>query len=440
MKELLSNVSLRIKYVLTLLAALFFVFIVLYATSVSSAISSDKVFILLALSEVFLISFISYSMYNLVKGDSILKNIYGVNKNDISDGSPIFNSISDGIIVVDSKGRVRNINQGLCRILGLDEKQVLNKNIYNLLNEWDKNFDNKLIPGMVIESLETQKEFKQQEQVFARGSELLYLEVSTYMLRNRNKDIIGVLAVVDDLTQRKRLEQQLMHVERLATAGQMAAELAHEIKNPICSIKGLIQIMGKKHCLEDSKYYEVITNEINRISELLQGFLTLTHNRQKFEKISLKSIIEDIIPLAESYGESKQVRIELDVQKEIPDVSADRENIRQVIVNIVQNGIDALPRNGRMNISIWYDQINDMVKMEFKDNGKGIKPEFLDKIFEPFFTTKDNGSGLGLAISHKIVENHFGRLFAFNNLNGGATFVIELPIDKGQDINNDKVS
>jgi PAS domain S-box-containing protein len=370
----------------------------------------------------------------------VLKSATGIMSDEISEGSTIFNTISDGIIVINNKGKVRNVNQGLCCILGLEEKDIINKNLHNLLTEWDSNNQNKLLPGIVIESLETQKEFRQQEKVFVRNTEVLYIAVSTYMLRDKNKNLMGVLAVIHDFTQRKMLEQQLMQVERLATAGQLAAELAHEIKNPICSIKGLIQIMGKKHCLEDSKYYEVITDEIERINVLLQRFLALTQNTQKLEKTSINKVVEEIVPLVESYAESKNINISLDMQKEMPSIYADKENIRQVIVNIVQNGIDALSKNGKMSITIWFDQINDFIKMEFKDNGSGIKPEYLDKIFEPFFTTKDSGSGLGLAISHKIIESHCGKLFAFNNLDGGATFVIELPTVKSCDMNNNMLS
>lgn len=428
MKEMLSGVSLKIKYLVVALAALIMIFNVIYE------IGSDKMFAVLAFVEVVLITYISYSLYNFIKNDSMLKNAAGMKHDEMYDSSTIFDTISDGIIVADNKGRIRNTNQGLCRILGMDEKEIINKNLYNLLNEWDSDNDNKLLPGIVIESLETQKEFRQQERVFVRNNDILYLSVSTYILRNKNKKTMGVLAIIHDFTQKKKLEQQLMRVEKLATAGQMAAELAHEIKNPICSIKGLIQIMGKKYSLEESKYYEVITEEIERISALLQRFLALTQSKPKLDKMNINSLVEEIIPLVESYAESKNIHINVDMQKELPNIFADKESIRQVIVNIVQNGIDALPLGGRMNISIWYDQINDLIKMEFKDNGSGIKPEYLDKIFEPFFTTKDNGSGLGLAISHKIVENHCGRLFAFNNLEGGATFVIELPIAKSCDI------
>lgn len=427
MKEILSSVSLKTKYIVLILAALFFIFyIILYS---SSSIDNSRIFEVLSLSQVFLIIVISSSMYKLMKSDTMLNNVFLRIGNKMSAGDSIYNTIPDGIIVIDRRGKVTNVNKGLCEILGIEEKQIINKNVYSLLRD-QGSINNMPLPRILIESLETHKEFRQHEQVIVRDSEVLYLEVSTYMLRNKSNSVIGVMGVVHDFTKRKKLEQQLAHVEKLATAGQMAAELAHEIKNPICSIKGLVQILGKCHSLENSKYYEMITREIDRISVLLQGFLTLTQNKQKLEKINIINIIEDIMPLIEGYAKNKNIQINLDMQRDMPSINADRDNIRQVIVNIVQNGIDALGVNGRMNISIWYDQINDLIKMEFKDNGSGIKQEYLDKIFEPFFTTKDNGTGLGLAISQKIIENHCGKLYAYNNLDGGATFAIELPVSR----------
>ncbi len=390
MKEIFESVSLKTKYIFILPVLIIFTFIIIYATFIysSSVINSDNIFKALVLIEMSIILFMGNVIYKVTRSDPAHNNVFDVMKDEISDSSMIFNTISDGIIVTDNKGRVRNINQGLCRILGVEEDQIINKNLYILLNEWDYNEESKSLFLLLIESLETHKEFRQKEKVVAVNSEVCYLTVSTYMLKSKNKGVMGVLAVVHDFTQEKRLEEQLLHVEKLATAGQMAAELAHEIKNPICSVKGLIQLMGKKHCLEGSKYYEIITSEINRISALTQGFLTLTQKKAVFGKTSVNGIIEEIIPLVESNAENKKIYINVDMQKEIPFINADRENIRQVIMNIVQNGIDALHESGRINISIWYDEINELVKMEFKDNGSGIKPEFLDKIFEPFFTRK----------------------------------------------------
>lgn len=430
MREILNSVFVKTKYLLMILAALFCIIPILYISHVYSSpiINSDILFRRLLCCDIVIIFFVSGSIYKLINNDPTLRINLSLVKDELSDGGSLFNTINEGIIVADKKGMIRNINQGLCNMLGLEEKKIINNNLYNLINDWGFDDERKALPLLITDSLESQQEFRQKEKVLVLDTEVLYLAISTYILRNKFRNVVGILAVVHDFTHKRNLEKQLLHVEKLANAGQMAAELAHEIKNPICSIKGLIQIIGKKYSIEDSKYYQVITNEMDRINVLLQGFLTLTKKKTVFEITSITSIIAEIMPLVEGYAESKNVSIYVDMQKEIPLINVDKENIKQVIINIAQNGIDALHKNGRMNISIWYDQINELIKMEFKDNGRGINPKYLDRIFEPFFTTKDNGTGLGLAISCKIIENHYGRIFAFNNLDGGATFVVEIPV------------
>lgn len=340
----------------------------------------------------------------------------------------IFNSVSEGLIIIDNKGSINKINQILCRLLGVQESEMQGKNLYDILSECEGYTANKALPLLLIETLETHREHKRQELVYIKDKEALHLALSTYILRNNSRNITGILGIIYDITQKNKLEQQLWNIEKLAEVGQMAAELAHEIKNPICSIKGLLQIMGKKYNIDYSKYYEIIMSEIDRVTALLQDFLSLTQAGLVFEKTNIRDVIEDIVPLVESQLISKNITISIDIDKQLPQIYCDRENIRRVLVNIIQNAVEASQNNGRIIINAWYDEINEKLKVECKDNGIGIKPEYLEKIFEPFFTTKNNGSGLGLAISRKIIEKHRGRLYAFNNRDGGATFVIELPL------------
>jgi len=437
---MLSGINQKFIRTISLGAALFVAIIYALFLYQGPGLSFDEwLFRILVLSEMILIVFMSYFIYKVVRGDPMSDIAQEIIDNAMTGSSPILDTISDGIIMVDKKGVIKNTNHGLCCMLGIQEDKIVGRNINDSNDNWSNN-GNKILMQILAESLELKTEFRQLESEYTRDGETLYLSISTHILRNKYKRVIGVVAILHDFTYEKKLEQYLIRTERLANAGQMAAELAHEIKNPICSIRGLLQIMGKKQCLEENKYYGVITSEIDRISVLLQRFLSLTQDAPKLGKVVLNKLVEEVVPLLESYAECKNIDISIDMQKQIPCVYADSENIKQVIINIVQNGIDALPEAGRINITIWYDQIRDLLRMEFKDNGSGIKPEYLDKIFEPFFTTKDNGSGLGLAISHKIIENHRGRLFAFNNLEGGATFVIELPVDKQYIIEDSKIS
>ncbi len=423
MREMFNSISPKSIKAMTIIAVLIF------SIAYVMVLYPNPIYIFFSMG-ILAIALIGNGLYNFIKDDLMNDDISVIIGDKMSNGSSVMNSISDGIVITDIKGRIRKINRGLCSFLDIEKELILGKNIYCFPGNRDKNFKNNLLAEIIVESLETQREIREFEMPYERHEELMYISVSTYLLRNKAKKLIGVIGIIHDLTQERRLEQNLIDAQKLVKAGQMAAELAHEIKNPICSIKGLIQLMGKKYSLDDNKYYEVINDELDRINVMLQRFLELTHSEPKLEKVCINSLIEEILPLLEGCAENKAIDININIQGKIPDIQADSENLRQVFVNIIQNGIEALPRKGKIDVSIWHERAKDMLRIEFKDNGSGVQPEIIDKIFEPFFTTKKNGSGLGLAISHKIIQNHKGRLTAHNNPDGGATFAIELPVQK----------
>lgn len=434
MKDLTNKSTVKTRHYIALALSVFAAMNLFFILTIyfPLPIDREKTFKILFFCQLLLISFISFSMYKLIKRQSELRSIEQTEEEYISGVNTVLNRISEGIMIIDNKARIKSINEYLCRLLSIDMTDIFDKNLYNILAEYSGNAEKNVIPAMIIESLETDIEYKQQERFCVKDEDIIYFELSTHILRNKLGKKIGVLTVVRDIGQRKKLEQQLLHVEKLATAGQMAAEIAHEIKNPVCSIKGLLQVMGKKHLLAGSKYYETITKELDRITVLLQDFLSLTHIGTVFEKTDICEIIEDILPLAESQAVSKNIAIHIDIQKDLPKIYCDRECIRKVFVNIVQNAIDSLQKDGKLHVIIWCDKIKEKLKVEFRDNGEGIREEHINRIFDPFFTTKQDGSGLGLAISHRIVENHKGKLYALNNQEGGATFTVELPLLKYQ--------
>ena len=201
MKDFFESVSFKTKNIFAI-SFLIISFVSIYNSYISSsAVNSSKIFKILIFSEALVILLMSKMMHKLIKSDSSYSGVISINKDEISDGSMIFNTISEGIIVTDNKGRIRSINQGLCRILGIEENQIISKNVYSLLSELNYNDASKALLLMVIESLETQKEYRQKEEMFVINAEPRYLAVSTYMLRSKNKNTIGVLAVVHDFTQ-----------------------------------------------------------------------------------------------------------------------------------------------------------------------------------------------------------------------------------------------
>ncbi len=433
MKDLFANNSVKLRSLLSVAALFLSGAAATFAYNLynDASIAYDKAFETISIIQILLILFIGLNLYKLMKEDEFSGGLLSMIREDYCEGDIIFNTISDGIAMVDMKGKIKMANAGFCSILNVQKPDIINKNIYDLYAGMDSEYDGRALALLVIETLESKREHRHKEKVYIKNNESRYLSISTYIMKSQRKKNMGVLCVAHDFTEKKKIEQQMTQVEKLALAGQLAAELAHEIKNPICSIKGLVQIMGKKHGMENGYHYTVVMSEIDRISALLKDFLSLTHARSFYEEISIAEVFSDIMPVLERQAESKSIDIRMEVDDDLPFVLADREHLKQVIINIVHNAIDAVKKDGKIDIYIQKHRDQDKIRLEFKDNGPGIKEEHLHRIFDPFFTTKQDGSGLGLVISKRIVEKHGGKLLAYNNPEGGASFVVELP-DSGR--------
>ncbi|MFN3325429.1 MAG: sensor histidine kinase [Bryobacteraceae bacterium] len=226
---------------------------------------------------------------------------------------------------------------------------------------------------------------------------------------------------------------RLRKAERLSAAGQLSAGLAHEIRNPLASIAGAAGILRRGHAsgadVEDC--LEIIDKESHRLNRLLSSFLEFARPRApRLQRTDLAEVIESVRVLAGHAAEAESIEIRSEVIGTLPEVECDPEQIKQVLLNLLLNAIQATPGQGivRIRTSLRYGCISIAVQ----DEGAGIPPEHRDHIFDPFFTTKDGGTGLGLAVAAKILEQHGGQLTAENNSGKGATFCVELPLDRKQ--------
>ena len=227
--------------------------------------------------------------------------------------------------------------------------------------------------------------------------------------------------------------ERMKRSERLSAIGQLSAGLAHEIRNPLASIGGATAILRRNSESSERReeFLEIIEKECLRLNRLLTNFLDFARPRlPQYQLADVGPILESVIGLAAHSVGRQPIQLRTDIAPDMPAIKCDPEQIKQVLLNLTINSVQAMPDGGEIVLSTRVD--GSRVVIEVKDQGPGISPENLDKIFDPFFTTKDTGTGLGLSVAHQILSQHGGILNAKNNSDRGATFSLFLPIQHGR--------
>ncbi|MBM6619593.1 ATP-binding protein [Bacillus suaedaesalsae] len=235
-----------------------------------------------------------------------------------------------------------------------------------------------------------------------------------------------VQLVVRDVTERKKAEEMLKASDRLAVVGQLAAGIAHEIRNPLTSIKGFVQVMKESN--SDSEYYDVILSEIDRINEVTNDFLFLAKPKEsQYKQCLLYPIIHDIATLLGP--EALYHNIQMDIHDKTTQnvfILCEENELKQAFINIVKNSIEAMPTGGKIEISLQMNEEN--IEICFEDNGMGIPKDKMKNIGQPFYTLKETGTGLGVMTTMKIIENHQG-IFSLQSEEGkGTTITVCFPV------------
>lgn len=246
--------------------------------------------------------------------------------------------------------------------------------------------------------------------------------------------------IEDDLNERKRaeerekqLQEELHLASRLATVGEMASGIAHEINNPLTSVVGYSQLLMKRDIPED------VRKDVNIIYEGAQRVASITHRMLTFARqhkperasINTNDIIETTLAMRAYEMESSNIKVNTQLDTDLPMTMADAGQLQQVFLNIILNAeVEMSQTHGRGNLLVKTERIDNTIRVSFKDDGPGISKKNLGKIFDPFFTTREvgHGTGLGLSVCHGIVLQHGGKIYAESELGKGATFVVELPI------------
>ncbi len=222
------------------------------------------------------------------------------------------------------------------------------------------------------------------------------------------------------------IEDQLRRADRLTALGELSAGMAHEIRNPLGSIRGTAEILRDAFPPEDryAEFTKILIDETDRLNQVLENFLQFAHSESGArEDFKAEEVLQNVLQLCQKQASDHQVGITWDKQT-LPTVVGDADQFKQVFLNLMLNAIQAMPSGGGLRISS--EVKNDQILLSFRDTGPGIPDENLEQIFNPFFTTKTEGTGLGLSITHRIVQNHGGHIRVQNAPEGGAEFTLTL--------------
>lgn len=339
----------------------------------------------------------------------------------------IFASVSSGVLVIDQEMKIVLCNNSFERIFEVERAELLGMHIESL-NEMI-NSSRKDLPHKVL--YDELKEHEYQVKITSlKGNEK---EVLLYVapIRNIDGEIIGAICIGTDVTEQKREQQRMLQQEKLALLGQMGAAIVHETRNFLTTIKGRCQLIDMLTKDESIKRHAAkINNDVEEVNRIISEFLFLSKPRDtEFYEISIHDVFASIRSMVETSSLVKGVDIEFRFTEQERYINCDEAQLKQVILNICKNAIDAMSgrENAKLLIETGYDEASNDMYISITDNGKGIAEEDLEKLGTPFYTTKSNGTGLGLSVCFKIVEEHGGRIEVDSVLERGTTFKIYLP-------------
>ncbi|HDZ87028.1 MAG TPA: PAS domain S-box protein, partial [Nitrospirae bacterium] len=332
----------------------------------------------------------------------------------------IFESISDMVYFNSSDYEIKNINRAVAEKIGKPPEEIIGQKCYKVFHNMDEPWDQ--CPHH--KTVETKKAYVEEIEDPNLGGTFL---VSSSPIFNPQNDFIGTVHVVRDITELKKLREKLSTADRMAALGEVAAKVAHEIRNPLVSIGGFSRRLEKKLNGSLKDYASVITNEVTRLEGILKEILGYVREiRLIKETTTINSIINEILPLFQEEVRKKRIDLVLSFDENINNIEVDVNRIKEAFINLIRNSFDAVSENGEIKITTHSE--GNFVVTEISDTGHGVDKKDMPYLFDPFFTTKITGTGLGLSITHRIIEQHNGKIEVTSEPGKGATFKIYIPV------------
>jgi PAS domain S-box-containing protein len=350
----------------------------------------------------------------------------------------ILTSLTNGIVTVDLDGRVVTLNPAAEMMTGFFAGEVVGRYCTEVFAQTAE------LGELLMETIASRTPTPAvATTLHRRNGRTLPVELSAAPLKGGEGKDLGVIAIVRDVTVVRELEGRLRRSDRLAALGELAAGLAHEIRNPLTSLLTFSRHLTRRFDDEQfrAKFQSVVPRELERINRIVERLLELSRpSRLSFAAVRVPALLERAVELYAHELESRPVHVTRDYARDLPTLWADAEALYQVLVNLLRNALDAMPSGGRLALRTAWDAEHvalpgrrraaggRRVRIEIEDTGVGIPPGDADRVFNPFFTTKAGGTGLGLALTHKIVEDHGGSIDFRSAPGGGTVFRIVLPL------------
>lgn len=334
----------------------------------------------------------------------------------------LISSLPMGLIATDNKGKIILYNKSSQEFTGITEEQALDADTDIFHNIPD-------ISGAFKGSgTNAAQAFVKEVQVVGDNGVRHTLQLNRLAIVDGEEKFVGTLLLMQDLSQVKTLEEELRRSERLAALGKMAAGVAHELRNPLSSIKGLALVLRSRFCEEnnDRETATILVQEVERLNRSISELLDYARPQQLQKgDVDLRKLLHKAMSLIRIDAETAGVTLNTVFQDGLPVVSVDEDKLNQVILNLLLNGIQAMEDGGSLDIRVGFT--DRKVEIVVTDSGCGMSSGDLGHVFDPYFTTKPEGTGLGMAMSAKIIEEHGGEIRLFSKVGQGTSVIVEIP-------------
>ncbi|WP_166244787.1 ATP-binding protein [Paenibacillus turpanensis] len=344
-----------------------------------------------------------------------------------------FHYAAVGMALVSVNGTIQKMNYAFCEALDIQEHDQP-QSILNYIHPEDRDGYLEGCTGLLIGELQS----CEMERRFIHSSRRLvwgYLCIT--LVRDADGRPLYYIIQMQDITQKKETEELLRKSDKLSAVGQLAAGVAHEVRNPLTVLKGFAQILQGSD--PTNQYYGLMLSEVERIESIISEFLAFAKPQiVRFDDHDLWLLVEDVVNLMETKAVMNSVSLKVLRDAAVSRIQCDANQIKQVLINMLQNAIEAMPNGGNIYITLKQEEYS--LLLQIQDEGCGIPEDRVEKLGEPFYSSKEKGTGLGLMISYQIIEKHQGKIQVESKVNEGTTFTITLPMAQALNRMEERIS